>query len=1584
MSFLDDLGNWLHKTVDDSSNAIFGGGQTSPGPSPGPSQGPPLRVSMAQPGQIQAPNVTLPRIQPAQPVQPPQPVVQQTQQHPIQITANPQLLKMPNQPLQVVGPHQPAVQQPDNPLQDLANNVIHFGQGVVGDVAQDATKTFNTAALPIAAGAAAVTGQANNPQTQQNLNQMLNNSFVPRDVAGGQATPGQFAGDFTKTALHLAPYAVGGADGKLIDEFGNVIGNRVGDGVAGTVANKAAQYGAQASVAAPTFAALNAAQQLSETGHFDPIQALQAGGQAAAMTLGGSAVGDLAHGAVSGVKNTNFGDERGSIQLPGKPSDVPDAYKPLIPIAKAAKSADDFDQQLALLNVKRDTSPAVKNAINLVPSSNYAQELYGRLNGQQYEYGEPIGDIASRVVQQKQIDTAKVDQIPYDLQPLAGMAKNYPSPEQFEKSYNAMITNAQERGDMAGVEQLQNQKTLAGDLQGFYKKVQDVSDVKRIKLEAQQAKVPKPEQLAFPDEVMEYANTFGITPHQAMTDLREMKNPSTRNIQVPDHPEELTPEDRRKIIASEPERQGTTNKVDLDVEKGNIKGAIAKAMSSVEQRNERLGLAAKLVNKLSNNDKELFYQWDDGSDPEQLAQHADNPTAFKKAIATDADAFDYHLATDRAAGGTTLKQRNYALPKIYKLSPEQMDAEGIPETQRFKQGKYTGFRDTSSKYRSYIDAYQQKGLEPFYDNPAAAIEDYLHSGSTGLRNQLLYTTLAKAAPEHVADLATVADSQGRHFTQAAGHLPFAASDELQPYLKNFKEPYKADNRAIQLGIKQAAKANSAAKALLFFGSPFHYHNMLSRFLGLTVGSGHGITAGKGTIDSLAGSLIPTVYRRNEAKAIKDGYRQYAIEQGAMYHDVNSPMKIGQNSLKLKAQNAVSRVNPFGLQQRNMGMFSNTLMDTLAHAAMKAGVKSGSTEATSLFHEYNQTMGLINAAVEGHDPTIDRIISGEALAPQWTRSQLGLVKDAVVKSTIPGKIDGKNGLGMFNAGDVARTTVIGTRLTQAAFAIIASAVATGAMPTLESIINRGGFNPNNPQPNVDLGQKKKNGEHQVTDLPTDPLGMALGAVSDPIHFLNSRTSPAISFATRELSNQDWNGAQLADPNKPNFQLLKLLGAAKGDLPIGLQNFTNPNLTINQGVQQEFGGRVKTDPNDPQAQQTNQYFQATDAAKAGLTQNDLAVYNAIHPTTKDANGNYIVQPSVWDTSAKAELYMRNPNVFAADQKVNQTLAAEGQSVDPFWTKLNSQQQQALLSYQTMPPGGSDKAKWVQQNGSWYTPFNQERSAWFNTLPPADPNKPQQEIQPPQQSAQLSNLLNQYDNLTDSQARAQFISANPQIGTYFNQMADYNNQMRTAKGYDPLRTSPQPDANTENFMNQYFAASTGDRKGLRNAYPEAYLAMQNYMANNDRYQLDKQAGLDQLIGPGQNNLTAPAQAYDKSAFNLGQYDIAKGTDANGNPAYQWFPSTNTAAGSTANTSPITSITAGGYGFKGIDGYSGSSSGGGSSKKKPKKARIFIKRQKVRYVKIRKNKHIGVGVPKANTSYVNLDDHKKITLSSKLKEVV
>lgn len=975
----------------------------------------------------------------------------------------------------------------------------------------------------------------------------------------------------------------------------------------------------------------------------------------------------------------------------------------------------------------------------------------------------------------------------------------------------------------------------------------------------------------------------------------------------------LSPQERAELIKNDPNQQ-TANQVQfnpLNPEasvKDQAQNSIAHSESVANTRMDRITRAYEAQAKLDAHDQELLYSRNDPNAVEELG-NPHNPKQFAKAATLFDDAMDYGLAGDRSAGGTTLRYGNgkYA-PSFYEATPEMMDNLNVPQTDRLT-GGYNGFRSLPRKYLSYSDG-EKVGLNPLHDSRLKDTAHWALAGDTVLRRQLLKDSLMKSVPEHISERgAGRTDAEGRPFVQAAGKLPFDVSPELNKYLENYKDGWAPKSDAGKMILKAMRAGTKFSKASLFFGTPFHYANELVRYVGLTTGSGHPLTTIRGISEAAFGQVggyDKLVEHLNNDRVVNgNNTMDWVRKAGIEIQDVSkNPMdRVDNSALKRGAQ----KINPSAFFNRKLGEFGNTLLFSLARAAKEHGIDPESPEGIAVAQGYNHAIGRINHLIEGSNRTIQSIAQETSLAPGWLASNAKIIKDAVNMSINPKAFSASHGIGMYNPGDIARTTLLGSRATEAAFAIIGGMIATGALPTVKTMIDEAGLNANNPVPNIQGNSKSKSGLPQVIDLPTDPAGLAAMAAIEKQHFLSSRGSPLLASISDYIANKGWNGQPLANPNAPDFTLKRAEGAAKNMLPISYQNATSPYLSIKQGIVQDIGGRYKTNPNSPKMQ----VYLNRDKLTANLTPTEKTLLTQVEPSwdmsLTTAQKDAIYQNKYYEAN-KYQTLLQHPSVLRTLQQQNAFGAKHGEPSNPLFT-LSPSNQKLVMTYEWLKnsdPGkandtalamfalhpklfnGYEKslASYESQMQALYQKTGGLKGSNAPTINVG--GIPYPKISPEQQSL-MTNYFGMMNNpkITPTQ-KYQFIANNPSLSAAFNSINLYHNAQRAALGEPLLKNYPQTTMAIQNFTNNYFKASKAARTGLRTGNPTLYSGMQKYLGNTAAYQVEMNAGQAKFQGTHLN------QTALKNIMNMGKYDVVKGVNSAGLARYMLAPGMSYSGGS------------------------------------------------------------------------------------------
>ncbi len=281
----------------------------------------------------------------------------------------------------------------------------------------------------------------------------------------------------------------------------------------------------------------------------------------------------------------------------------------------------------------------------------------------------------------------------------------------------------------------------------------------------------------------------------------------------------------------------------------------------------------------------------------------------------------------------------------------------------------------------------------------------------------------------------------------------------------------------------------------------------------------------------------------------------------------------------------------------------------------------------------------------------------------------------------------------------------------------------------------------------------------------------------------------------------------------------------------------------------------------------------AKQQKLAGKDYELLNALTTKTMDASGNAIPQD---DKSAlnNNQILANNPRVAAVKAAAAISLAKKtGKPVDPLYT-LTPEQQTAYYKMQGSIYKGQAYERIAKENQDWLPAFQKERTAYYDNLHTPD-TVTSNKIKYPLNSSEQT-LLNQYFAITDPTKRAAMSNSNPAISDAFNKLSKYANDKQIAQGSAPLDTYPQSSPQVQQWTKEYFAQPKGSKMKWQRANPGKWQAVSQQLTSQSLY------GLENDAVAAQYKDTGLSQKGLADLYNLGQYDVQKGTDANGNTFY------------------------------------------------------------------------------------------------------
>jgi hypothetical protein len=866
------------------------------------------------------------------------------------------------------------------------------------------------------------------------------------------------------------------------------------------------------------------------------------------------------------------------------------------------------------------------------------------------------------------------------------------------------------------------------------------------------------------------------------------------------------------------------------------------------------------------------------------------------------------LATTHSLGGNTETRSNYSWHNV-----------DLPDEVKSPQGgsagseTFNGINNMARKYATREElnnaGYQ---LEHGDEKASVALNEYGKRAANALRRQALFKgfTEADRNPETGLQL------DKTHSVDIGGLKNIQLSEQGAHEIRSFAKP------TTQQGIvgKAYDKANSSFKQVLLTLSQFHPINISVLKAGPALAlRGHPLLAAKGVFDTFATELSPKYSEAIQRAALNDG----TVEAGAR---MGTPIKFGsdyaaEGKLSLDKMNLPERA----IFDRAMPAMQIQMVKGAMADLGKRNIPLDAPEARAVGTRINEIMGFVNQEVRNLNPATQKIFQKIFLAPQFTRAKWATVKSAATEG----------GLG----GSYARRAVVGNGAAVAAVSLLGAALVGQKSDDAGDIIKRAIFHPSIPTP-----FKDKKGNTIELDLPAtytsevlNVMGFKLNRGNDghlqvsvspgniPSNLENygqSRLAVLPSAGLKVVTNQNYAGKPLYDPNASTGTQIAQGGTTllTGLLPIGLQGVAYSNAVdkhLPQSVQQvlaadspgsnpfiksvgsSFGLTPRTDKTTGQGLQSTQYFDALDQAKKGLNRQEQDAMDVLTGSKKNpVTGAYDINKSVYDTPAKANLLLQNPKVLEHLTALNQQLKKEGQSVDPLYD-LPEAAQVAYLQHETMLPGSAEATQWSRDNAGWYDNFTKARSAYFDSLPAGDPNRPKDPIPYPEITGATQSNMDTYSNISDATQKAQFLDSHPDVSQAFSQISNYNNAIRTARGAAALKNYPEPDAQTQKDLTTYDSLTD---KSAKSAFIKAHPNVTDYFTQVSLYGLEGEAALDRFQG------NSPSQKELKDIYNLGNYDVVKNNDG----SY----SLGSAFGS-SNSNYGTGSKYNDYGFKNLSGY-------------------------------------------------------------------
>jgi len=449
--------------------------------------------------------------------------------------------------------------------------------------------------------------------------------------------------------------------------------------------------------------------------------------------------------------------------------------------------------------------------------------------------------------------------------------------------------------------------------------------------------------------------------------------------------------------------------------------------------------------------------------------------------------------------------------------------------------------------------------------------------------------------------------------------------------------------------------------------------------------------------------------------------------------------------------------------------------------------------------------------------------------------------------------------------------------------------------------------------ISMGKDEK-GNEKVINIPLLPgfLTLPRAAVAGISDAFSGDTKGAIGGASKVLAtplqvggqvigNADYFGRPIytdqktadqegINPDSAPTMAKKIAGYVAGQAMPGYGRAIKDAVTGKSGLEVaaqagelplRFGKKLKPE--------TAAYFKDRDQIYGSLNKNDKAVWDTIHPKLKNVNGEYITDPTVYSSAARAVNYLNNENVLKAENEMAKRARDRGEKTDPLFS-LDDKKQRIALTIATLPPK-DPQIKKLKKDNAWYSDYSKSRAAFFDSLPASDPNKPKGPIEYPEASGKVSSLIDAYNQLEDATMKRKMLDNNPEIADQFAKEEQYSRAVRAAKMLPQYDKYPEPTPEVQKLIDEYTALPKNEsangksktRSSWIKAHPTEWAKMTEQFDKQATYNLEQDAQMAAFEGEDFTNkgitaiksLAKSLESADGTAN--GKYGSGNGYDNN-----------------------------------------------------------------------------------------------------------
>lgn len=547
-------------------------------------------------------------------------------------------------------------------------------------------------------------------------------------------------------------------------------------------------------------------------------------------------------------------------------------------------------------------------------------------------------------------------------------------------------------------------------------------------------------------------------------------------------------------------------------------------------------------------------------------------------------------------------------------------------------------------------------------------------------------------------------------------------------------------------------------------------NQFMKNVGLSMGGFHALkTTARQVINNPL--IIPQAITNAAYGPARLAFRQKAIDEGVIDYGSKIGVTFGQSGDVMKADAStaekISSKNPIEAFHRSLfGGLIDTYKINLTKSIMNKFDLSDpqqAKQAQDYGAQINNLMGGINYEMLNRNKTTQQLLRFTTLAPDFNEGKIRQVMTSL------------NPTNFSPAAQFARKNILGETVVYGTLAALGTYMATGSFsPSFQSFVQNNILDPNITLPNNSTFNNPQTGKQQVAKLPSNDIGDVYRAITDPQHFFQARGSALVSKVAQLASGKDYYGRSLVNQFKGEQDTLA--NRAKALLPNSMpipfvqgMKFFQGKETLADAAINAAGARVGNDPNTPSAIAQKAYFDGLKKASDSLNPNDKNVFNSLHPQTKDADGNPVIDKSIAMTAEKYDTLLHNPKVLAAEAAFQKSLPNH----DPLWDAPDWQRNIVMAQADHLP-GQKSTYSQLTNGQQWYQNLQQARSQFFQSI--AQNQQPMSGTGGTDQATTLPKP--QASDYVQQQMNAKNWK-DPQVQAYLNATTAYNNSQLAAMG-------------------------------------------------------------------------------------------------------------------------------------------------------------------------------------------------------------